>query len=659
MTMETIGDTVSDCLLEKQRRIATLFLDNDEITFVSADNSHYNQKEIYTETVVNKRRLEQGLPPIVDIDDKISLWSNCAVDLIIADGILYIRPETDRMDLAMEADRILQEELKEVIPKQLIRFMYANLKETKIALRSAGEYWRISPYPRMEDEIKAEIARSRIALNGDPIYYYSSPTGTRYVTCDEFSKLALKDDDYLRKHLIEIRDYSDRKNTGGHREVAFFEGGTGFTYNEFQDLKFEDASPEDLRLMHGKLLLAFQAATKSVFQNDNPENVTWRNHMIAALIDSNDDTTDYKLVEELPDEFFRMVRWLPGGRFKERELIFDSVFIQQPDKKSPEELDELLDKRVKGFIGNFICEFGEIEYVNIGRVMPSIRRHKKRPNGHRIFLAEIKLPGNNKPVLRILRVIQWGMRERLDEGKDMLTAYSETMEYIEFTKQRRQGCWELGMPLPGRIEARTIPETYDGKQKKYNGQQIWTFYFERNFIDGLPTDKIPVEKLKNPEFCCNLARLLGQAAAPNIVVGRMDKEEKKVIFDGGDEMVICDSNGKPQRLVVADHAGTFHDYTSPLTTFAQAYAKPVINRLDKVENPDEFRKVYLESMRQRLLDLKVECMAQENSFKVRFQRDDEIAAGSFPDRWDKALTRLHETDIDVLIETISMEIDKG
>jgi hypothetical protein len=32
--------------------------------------------------------------------------------------------------------------------------------------------------------------------------------------------------------------------------------------------------------------------------------------------------------------------------------------------------------------------------------------------------------------------------------------------------------------------------------------------------------------------------------------------------------------------------------------------------------------------------------------------------GKFPDRWNKALTRLQETDIEILVETIRLEIEK-
>ncbi len=660
MNIVTIGETITDCLLHKLRKIATLFLESGEATFISTNCSHYEQKLLYTDAVHNKRRAAQGLPPVTDLDDKLALWQKCAVDLILLDGFVYIRPDSNNMELALEADRFFQEEIEPKVPVELIRFKFASVREIKTALRTAGELWRIAPYPRLKEELMQEVESSRIALKGDPIYYHASGTGTRYLTCGEFAKLAFRDDDDLRRHLIEIRDYSGKFNTHKNREIDFFATDSSFSASKFKNLDLENASPSELRTIHARLTADFNAAVTPDLRRDDVNDNNWLNHMIAAFEDNKDDSKTQKVVDNLPPEFFRMVRFLPGGRFKGRELIFDPVFEQKTDAKSAKELHNLLDTRVKGFFGNYICEFPEIEYINIGRVMPAIRQEGVRPNGHRVFLAEIKQRAKSKADLRILRVLQWGMRERLDEKKDLLTAYEETLEYIEYTKQRRQGCWELGMPLPSRIQVKTIPEIYDGENKKYRDKkaQIWTFYFERDFIDGIATDKIPDANLQDPEFTRNLAQLLGGAAAPNMVVGRMDEEKKKVIFDSGDEILLLNSNQQPGRLVVADHAGTFVDYTSHLITFAKDYAKPVTDRLAKIPNPDEFTEVYLNSLRQRLLELQEECKAQEDAFKKRFLHNTQ-GPGKFPDRWNKALTRLQETDIEILVETIRMEIEKG
>ena len=654
MTVITIGPELlkADNNGRLRSNVATIFM-ADEVIIITEGPTHFKQRMTYQE-LINKKRVEQGLPELLGIDNMLEMCE-CAVDLIVTGTNILIRPEPDKMTLALRADECLQE----IAPKSNIRFMYANDPLVQQAIRETGEYWRICPYPKRRIEIIETIDKSRIAISGDLIYYYSAPTGTRYLTYHEFKNLSKMDDEALRSHLIEISNYSAKTNKLGHREVAFFATGASFNHKSFEGFDFKSADVQILRTWHSKLSDQFKAAVPPELHRDSTDNRIWSNKIISALINEDKNVTIAgNIVNALTPEFFRMIRWLPGGRFNGRELIFDSVFSQNQNLTSAEELDNLLDRRVKGFIGNFICEFGQIEHINIGRIMPSIRKRGERNNGHRIYLAEIKLPGENIPVLRILRVLQWGIRERLDLGKDLLIAYNESMEYVDFIKQRRLACGELGMPLPGRIDFKHITEVYNGKQTKYQGEYIWTFYFEREFINGLATDKIPDSFLQEHNFCQSFAKLLGQAAAPNMVVGRMDKKNNCVIFDGGDEMLLSDSKGHPQRLVVADHAGTFYEYTSPLVTFAKAYAKPVIDRLQKVADPDKFTQIYLDAIKQRLLALQEECKMQQNAFKVRFQHSKQ-GAGTFPDRWDKALKRLQATDVASLVERIRKEIEEA
>ena len=294
--------------------------------------------------------------------------------------------------------------------------------------------------------------------------------------------------------------------------------------------------------------------------------------------------------------------------------------------------------------------------MNIGGLMPGLR---KRPalGGHRAYLAEIKHHGADKPILRILRIQQWGIREHLDEGKDLLWAIMEAYEYTEYTLDRRLACWELGMPLPVRMDTRTVPETYYGKNLNYHGTRIWTTYYERDFINGLATEKIPDARLKEESFSLRVAHLLGQAAAPNMVVGRTtDKSE--VTFDSGDEMLLMDNQGMPQRIVVADHAGTFNDYESPLVKFAVGYARPVVIRATRVSNPNTFAEAYLTSLTERLLEMQEEYRLKRRAFDALFQHSKQ-GDKTFSCRWAKALARLDKTDVPALIDQIRKAIAAG
>ena len=66
-------------------------------------------------------------------------------------------------------------------------------------------------------------------------------------------------------------------------------------------------------------------------------------------------------------------------------------------------------------------------------------------------------------------------------------------------------------------------------------------------------------KFASDAYSKAFARLLGQAATSNWIVGRCQLSGQ-VIFDDGDEVILEDAAGMPSEIIVADHTGTFTDY---------------------------------------------------------------------------------------------------
>ena len=64
------------------------------------------------------------------------------------------------------------------------------------------------------------------------------------------------------------------------------------------------------------------------------------------------------------------------------------------------------------------------------------------------------------------------------------------------------------------------------------------------------------------EFCRRFARLLGEAAAPDLITGRCDMHGH-CLFDDGDEIVIRTSD-MPAEIILAEQPGTFRSYRQPL-----------------------------------------------------------------------------------------------
>jgi len=651
MSLRIIGDAplATDSRGNLLSRIGSLFPELGVL--ITLPRTSHTQQRLFFIDELNRQRALQQKPPLSWLEE-MTLQAQC-VDLIMTGGDIQIRPEPEKMALAFRADARLQE----IASKRRIRFLRARNRWVQQAVRERGEYWRISPRPQTELEFTIAFQEARITLGGNPVYYYNRETGTRYLTCQTFSNLSALNDSDLRRALVEIRNYAALRNVNYEPEVAFFGADPTFSASTFAEYDFALAAPAQLRVWHEDLADRFRLAVPQELQSDDTNAAAWRNRMLATLFDEANETLAGTVVGDLPPEFFRMIRWLPGGRIENGELIFDSIFGDRVRYQDDRELAELCDERVKGFICNYVREFGSLLYVNIGWVAPALG--KRRPNGHRVYIAEVMCLGADKPFLRILRIQQWGVREHLDRGHDLLYALTQSIEYTEYIHDRRLACWQLGMPLPGRVDTKTVVEVYQGRQQRYRGTRIPTLYFERDFIDGIATNRIPDNQMNNPDFALSVARLLGYAAAPNMVVGRtLEEGSKAAVFDSGDEMVLFNESGTPQRIVVADHAGTFHDCESPLADFAADYANPVIRQAQAVPDLEAFAEAYLAALLDRLLQMKEECRLQRSAFETQFQNSKQ-GKGTCSDRVAKALDRLEATDVSALVDRIRAEIERS
>ena len=347
-------------------RIATIFVPTG--TLVTLPGIHATQRLAYT-AWLNERRKAEGRPPLT-AEEEGRAWEE-AVDLIIDGPHVLIRPDPANMALAFEADRLLQE--LQGLSKRNIRFLYAREEHVQQAIRQRGEYWRITPLPQSPDEIAGMIERSRIRIEGEPIYYYSMVTGTRYLTLERFAALGSMDDESLRGHLREISEYAGRRNRLGHRELDFFAARERFPWDAPGEVDWERLGTADLRAKHRELEQRFRRLVPEHLRQDTLENLHWRNRVFSALIGQRDETVSEEVLRGINPEFFMQIRWLPGGRIEHGELLFDPVFSEADEHGQDQDLCGLCDENVKGFICNYVREFGNLEYVNIGQVAPCER----------------------------------------------------------------------------------------------------------------------------------------------------------------------------------------------------------------------------------------------------------------------------------------------
>jgi hypothetical protein len=621
----------------------------DDAVLVTVPGIHATQRMAYVHWLGEERRAAGCTPPA---EPKEGSVRDRAVDLFFQRDVVLIRPDPSAMDLAFAADELLQAH----IPKRRIRFLHLNYDEVRLAIKRRGEAWRISTRPRAAPEIADMIAQSRVGIGGPAIYYYNFEHGTRFLTCAAFASLAALDDAALARQLAEIQRHCVGTNRLHHPELAFHLAAGALGALDFAGVDFPALSPAELRARHAALAARFTAAVPPELRDDNPEDPAWRNHMFLALAPAETETALDAIVPGMSPEFFRQIKWLPGGRIEHGELIFDSIFDEWDQRPDDPELRALVDTRARAIIKNFIREVGTLEYVNVGFIMPSVRHHAVAGEGHSAYIAELQQAGAPRPVVRILRFAKWGSAERLERHhQDLLEAFVETEKYIDYIFDRRLGCWQLGMRLPERIIHRRIPETYQGSRAEFRGRPIWVHYFERDYISGTATDKIPARRYQEPAFAAAFARLLGEAAAPNLIVGRMTADGKKVIFDDGDEILIETAEGLPREIVAADHAGTFVDTETPLVAFAADYAAPVVRRAADVPDARAFGQIYLASLLARFRHLQDDYRKRRRAFDNLFKYQPQ-EHGSLAWRWANVLARLDQTDPAALAKALSDRI---
>jgi len=627
-------------------RIATVFPYSN--TIVTLPGIHATQRLAFIDALT-RQRLEHGLGTL-SRDEEAAEWRN-SVDLIMEDDTVLIRPDPDDMPLCFRADELLQN----LIPKHKIKFLLVRNQRVRSAIKRRGECWRISPLPKTPDEMKRMITASRIAIHGNELYYYSKPTGTRLLTCASFADLGRLGESALRRHLAEIREFSAGVNRHGNREIAFFMAGGAFSKDDFAPHDFDVLDADALKSVYESLLGKFRAAVPPEFRSDNLDNLEWRNRMYAGLIGEDDKTVSEEALLGLSSEFFLQIEWLPGGRIDEGELLLDSVFDEAEESGSPE-LRRLCDEKCRGFILNFVRQYGDLEFVNIGRIVRSLSQREKSAGRRDVYITQLKQRGKREEIVRILRMQKWGIREHLNEGKKLLDAIIQSEGYTEYTLDRRLGCRQLGMNLPAHTTANRISERYAGPREDMRNVTIWAPYFERDYIRGMATDKIPSEKLAAPVFASRLARLLGRAAAPNMIVGRYDPHGH-VVFDDGDEVVVENEAGLPVEIVVADQTGTFYDYCTDLEHFAREYADPVNRRLPLLADGEEFADLYVEALVARLSKIQLEYRKRKRAFDTLFKHRPRDEAGSFAYRWECVLDRLRRAEPQAIGRLIRTHID--
>lgn len=627
-------------------RIASIFPKAKTLVALPEMPLHAYQRASFADSV-NQARLERGEPPLSA--EQYQAEMDQAVDLLVNDQGVLIRPDPSRMDLALAADELLQE----LVPKRLIQYLLLSDSRVRDALKQRGECWRMFLPPTAPKQIRRMIAEAKSGIGGKPIYYYSPISGTRFLTYESFRKLAEFDDADLRAHLIEIATYCKQHNGSGFPEVEFFMADPAPAVAELESLS--TAPPEELRSRFQAMCQQLKSAVPPEYQCDDLDDPPWRKRVFVRLVTRGQDARAEDQSMGLDLDFSMRVEWLPGARIEDGELIIDAAIEESSGRQQDQHVSTVLN----GLILNAVQEFGDLEYINLGSVLPSANRNEHRAGRREVYVAQIKHRRSRQEVLQVIRMQRWGVRERLDQGCSLEKAMEDSEEYTEYVLDRRLACRQLGMNLPGSQIARKVAERYDGSNARYAGRRIWSPYFQRDYIAGAGTDQISARRLADPEFALSFTQQLGRAAASNILVGRAEIIEGNelpgpVIFDVGDEIVVDIPDGIT--IVVSDYVGTFVDWKGSLASRAAEYAGPVVRRLKCVPEPRIFADSYVSEFVSRFAWIQAEYDRHRRAFDKLFKHRPLDSGGSPAYRWQCVLERLRNADAKGLGELIRKEI---
>ena len=637
--MKILGEPIfaKDAEGRLMSRIGTIFFKTPGL--VTRKGVHAMQRMMWL-AEVNAQREAAGLAEMTPEEEDAELAES--VDLIFTEEHVLIRPDPDHMDLAFRAD----EELQKLVSKRKIRFLNTHAAKVRNALRARGENWRMARAPISQEDMSRMILDSRVSIGCETVYYYNPATGTRYITASGYDALRKLPADRFRAQVEEIVRLISKRNRMGHPEVDLFPATTPIEIRQaFKTLEPAKLSDSELRAATDKIDLDWRMSLPVELREETVENFDWRNVMCQAITASPNETNaeESELIQDISPEFYRQIEWLPGARVDRGEIIFDPLWDEYNRTRDPE-LAVICDPRVRNILFNLSRLFGDVEYVNIGRIARSLARDPiagaRRGN---VYIIQCKDKRRTDAQVFIIRFQKWGVAEHLDEGKDLLRSILEANEYSDYIMDRRLMCQQLGMNLPSRVGAGQFTEPYRG-DNQYKGTTVRAYYFVRAYIPGTASDKIPPSKFRNPAFALRFAQLMGEAAALDLVVGRRSSENKENLFDKNYETVQMGPDGLPACVRITDHAGSFVNYLHTFEDSVAPYANVVRRRVKMVADPEAFAEAYVTAFERKLAETQAKYRERRRAFDELFVHRPFDVAGSGAYRWAKTLERLDQCD---------------
>ncbi len=562
-----------------------------------------------------------------------------AISLLFRGELILVRSDPANMQNVFAADQILQS----FFPKEQIQFTGLHIPEIRRQLRLRGEIWRMSPTPRSFEDVCCQVRASKVQVSTGLTVYYNAPTGGRFLTYDEFIRiepLIEHDRAEALARLREIHSLCHRVNSRGSRELSFFlPAGISLDLTDLEDLVSLIQAPqasensEKIQMAFNRLAFHFAQSAGPELIVDDYHNPAWRTTMFCRLFDIKEEEME-EWALELSPEFLLNIKWLPGASVVGNELRFDLG----------------VETRVQGLISHFWEKSGGLISINIGRIEQSQSSRDVSGEGREVYLV-VMTSREQKDSIRILRLMKWDVIHRINMGIPLDQAIAETFNYRNYIFDRIHAAAKLGFPILSYDEIR-LNERIPG------WGLVPAFFFERKYVSGYVTDKIPIACYKNPNFIRSLSGLLGDAAAFSLVLGRASARTGKIFYDDGDEVIQLNSRSIPTRLIIIETTGSFTDWTTPLLNMLPQCLSRFRAHLDKAavsgvpfEVINESVRIFSDALCNKLREIKEIAFAPSSNIRSLFD-DRPPEQGGIRDRWEGIICRLETTDVNQLSDYI-------
>ncbi|MFH1377858.1 MAG: hypothetical protein ABIH86_03810 [Planctomycetota bacterium] len=680
----------------------------DDQAVVIGNVSHATLRQSYVEMRDIQARMSGGAG-LSDLDR--TQIRDSMVDLELRGDVIYLRPIAGKPKLTFNADDLLQT----VESKWKIKFTYLSEREVRRSIIRRGELWRISVPTQTYDEMKQWISENQFAFEDSPANFFKCiTTGTRFITYENFSKLETLPPADLARILNTMMKMAREKNEHYNLELDLFMTDGAFDFLNQPVIDYvtllETDGPQRLFEEYRFLLDGYFNSVDRQFVFDDFNNEEWVREMFLWLTNRRQESARDEVVSlDLSYEFRMHVQWLAGALLDQSaggaRIIVDPVFAEKARwigtirQRTPEQLEDFVrlsricDEKTPHFIRFFHDKYRNARYINIANVVESlsIRRHAAGRRG--VYISEVVLresnaaaeaelrdevigpelspyigclqvPVNGKPppppgseaapIVSILRMQKWDMyfRVEFERERDWERARIESLEYARYVEDRALACRQLGMRLV-RHEHIRLSEDY------YN-TTVETHCHARPYIWGIATDKIEREYFRDSGFAMRFAELLGEAAAPNLIVNRYDADTRRINFDDGDEiMIIAPDHGggipKPIGIVVAEHTGSFNDLgMESLEDVAIQYADALTRRIQIIKDVfggiptyslHQFAERFVEAFVRRFEEVRETCLQKRDALNCSFNHWPDGDSRNLRGRWFKALYRMDAADL--------------